>query len=401
LGTLRPFGSVLFCLYKQNQERKEKAMSKNNKKNQEENILEKKLYRWLITINNPKEKGIEFLNIPEIINKKWKRVIYFCCSFEIGIENKTPHIHIYIYFKSQIAATSILKTFKGAHLDNPEGTHIQCRDYIFKNDAYFERRPDKKGKVDTKQEGMQYESGECPEEEQGKRNDLDQLKDLIREGKTNNEIYEVNSSYMRFAGSLDKMRLDILGDKFGKEWRTIETAYVMGDTGSGKTRNIMDGFGYTNVCRVRKDDYGFNNYVAQDVVVFEEFRNTFQLTDMLDYLDGYPTDGRALYGKRQLGFTKVFICSNWDLQEQYRNIQVEHPKDWQAFLRRIHKVIIRKKSGDTIFYQKNIGTEDNPEFDYFTEDGVSYFDPFGLRKRNPEDLDAWEVVGENIEWEDI
>lgn len=346
------------------------------------NIKTKRGRKWLITINNP---TIEFEEIKNIIEKKYKTTIYYCYCEEIGNETHTRHYHIFIYFKNAVTGNSLLKTFEGCHLDFCNGTCQENRDYIYKTGKY-----EGSEKEDTRQEGMQFESGECPKEEKGKRNDLEELKQMLIDGKSNAEIYEANSSYMRFANSLDKMRLDILSHKFGNTWRDVEVTYICGSTGTGKTRGVMEGYGYENVYRILKDDYSFSTYTMQDVVMFEEFRNTFKLEDMLNLLDGYPIQGRAMQGFRQLGYTKAFICSNWKLEEQYQSIQEEYPSSWQAFLRRIDKVIIREKSGDKIFYQKNRGTEENPDYDYISDDGVSYFDPF--------DLKSWGENGEDDLW---
>jgi len=56
---------------------------------------------------------------------------------------------------------------------------------------------------------------------------------------------------------------------------------------------------------------------------------------MLQYLDGYPINLPARYGDRTALFTKVFIVSNININEQYRNVQQNEPRTWQAFLRRI------------------------------------------------------------------
>lgn len=361
--------------------------------------------KWQITINNPEDKGIRFEEIKKIIENKYKNIKYYCYSYEIGIETKTPHIHIFLWVKNPIKGSSLLKLFEGCHLELVSGTAEENRDYIFKTEAYFERKPEMKHKEDTKVEGMQYESGEIPKEAPGKRTDIEILKDLIVSGKTNAEIYEHNASYLRYANSIDKMRLDLLADKFGKEWRDVEVTYICGVTGTGKTRGIMDTYGYENVYRISKDDYSFSTYTAQDVVVFEEFRNTFQLQDMLNLLDGYPIQGRAMHGFRQLGYTKVFICSNWDLRYQYENIQQKYPEDWQAFLRRINKVIVKGYEKEDIFYQKNRGTKINPQYDFISDIGISYFDPFDQKiwGEDADACDAWEVtdmVGVDS-WEDL
>lgn len=305
-----------------------------------------------------------------MIENKWKKLAYYCYSKEIGLENKTPHYHIYLCSNSPIYGSSIIKTFQGSHIEVANGTSEENRDYIFKNEAYFIKNPDKRYKEDTKLEGYQYECGEIPKEKQGKRTDLETLKNLILEGKTNAEIYNINASYLRYANSLDKMRLDLLSDKFSKGPRDVEVVYVCGPTGAGKTYSVMEKYGYNNVYQVIKDDFAFTTYTAEDVVVFEEFRNTFKLEDMLYLLDRYPAKGRAMQGFRQLCCTKIFINSNWELKEQYQNIQKEKPKDWQAFLRRIHKLKIYNENGKIEIYKQ---TFLNGKYNFITEDGKLYF----------------------------
>lgn len=353
---------------------------KKNKKS----VAQLKGRKWQITINNIDEIGIDFDNLKNIIKKRWPAVEYFCYCEEVGKETGKRHWHMFLKHPNGINGSSILKVFPGAHLEYCTGTCKQNRDYIYKEGKY-----EGSEKEDTRQEGMQYEFGECPEESQGQRNDLIELRELIKEGKSNAEIYSINAQYLKYANSIDKIRLDILSDKNGNEWRDIEVTYIEGATGTGKTRGIVESYGYRNIWRIVKDDYSWNGYVDQDVAVFEEFRNTFAFTDMLNFLDGHPVQGRAMHGFRQLGYKNVFMCSNWRLDEQYKNIQEEHPRDWQAFLRRIDKVIIREKAGDKVFYQKNRGTEEEPQYDFISADGVSYFDPFGLKDWGETDNDFW------------
>ena len=356
---------------------------KKNKKS----VAQLKGRKWQITINNIDEIGIDFDNLKNIIKKRWPAVEYFCYCEEVGKETGKRHWHIFIKHANGINGSSILKVFPGAHLEYCVGTCKKNRDYIYKEGSY-----EGSEKEDTRQEGMQYEFGECPEESQGQRNDLIELRELIKTGKSNAEIYSINAQYLKYANSIDKIRLDILSDKNGNEWRDIEVTYIEGATGTGKTRGIVESYGYRNIWRIVKDDYSWNGYVDQDVAVFEEFRNTFAFTDMLNFLDGHPVQGRAMHGFRQLGYKNVFMCSNWRLDEQYKNIQEEHPRDWQAFLRRINKVIIREKAGDKVFYQKNRGTEEEPQYDFVSADGVSYFDPFGLKEWGETDNDFWHTL---------
>ena len=56
-------------------------------------------------------------------------------------------------------------------------------------------------------------------------------------------------------------------------------------------------------------------------------------------LDGYPLALPARYANRQACYTTVYIISNIDLSQQYKNVQETEPATWKAFLRRIHHVV--------------------------------------------------------------
>ena len=105
-----------------------------------------------------------------------------------------------------------------------------------------------------------------------------------------------------------------------------------------KTRYVMETYGYSNVYKITNYKYPFDNYKNQDVILFDEFRSSIPLTDMLQYLDGYPCRLPARFTDKIACFTKVFIVSNIDLDKQYPNMQVEDTVSWNAFIRRINKI---------------------------------------------------------------
>lgn len=90
----------------------------------------------------------------------------------------------------------------------------------------------------------------------------------------------------------------------------------------------------------------FFSYKNEDVIVFEEFRDSIKLTDMLNYLDGYPLMLPSRYNNKVACYTKVFIVTNLPLYEQYSNIRTVHLDSWKAFLRRITNVYDFNKSKD-------------------------------------------------------
>lgn len=135
--------------------------------------------------------------------------------------------------------------------------------------------------------------------------------------------------------------------KFDNTFRLLDITYIYGTTAKGKTRHVMEKYGYKNVYRVTKYDHtAFDRYNGQDCVIFEEFRSSFKIEDMLNYLDGYPLMLPSRYNDKEACYTKVYITTNWALNEQYKNIQTSHPSTWQAFLRRIKTVYDFDKSKD-------------------------------------------------------
>lgn len=70
----------------------------------------------------------------------------------------------------------------------------------------------------------------------------------------------------------------------------MRVEYVCGVTGAGKTRGVMEKYGYDKVFRVTDYLHPWDSYKGQDVVVFEEFKSSLRIQDMLNYLDGYPLE---------------------------------------------------------------------------------------------------------------
>ena len=113
---------------------------------------------------------------------------------------------------------------------------------------------------------------------------------------------------------------------------------MYGLTGAGKTRDIYAEHSDENVYRVTDYKHPFDGYSTESILVFEEFRNSLPLKEMLNYLDIYPIQLCARYANRYACYTKVYICTNWKLEKQYEYEQKEDIESYNALLRRIHKV---------------------------------------------------------------
>ena len=287
--------------------------------------------KWQITINNPAEKGFTHERIREHLSTMGN-VIYWCMADEVG-ENGTYHTHIYIQGKNGIRFSTVKNRFDGGHFEMAKGTAHQNMEYVSKT-GKWESDP----KSDTRVDGTFEEWGDMPVERQGKRNDIDDLYAMIKQGLADYEILEQDPSYMLHMDKIERVRQTILQETYKNEWRNLEVTYIYGDTGSGKTKGVMEKYGYSNVFRVTDYLHPFDSYKGQDIVIFEEFRSCFRISDMLNYLDGYPLELPCRYANKYACYTKVYLISNVPLSQQYTQLQIENYESYLAFLRRIHNV---------------------------------------------------------------
>lgn len=297
--------------------------------------------KWQLVINNPrdKEEYAKFWEdeneLKEYIKESFPTLNYACFSYEIGLEeNKMEHIHIFLYAKDGIKKNKFKTIFPNVHYEACKGTCAQNKAYLFKQGKW-----ELDEKVKERIEGKQFEIGECPIEKQGARTDLELLQKMILLGYTNAQIYEAKPTLMKYSGSIDRIRQDIMRDKFKDTWRDLDVTYIWGASGAGKTRGVMEKFGYANVYRVNAYEHPFDDYNLQDVIAFEEFRSDIKISTMLQLLDGYPCNLDARYNNKQACYTKAYFMTNVDLWEQYKHVQENEWETFVAFVRRIHKVV--------------------------------------------------------------
>lgn len=160
---------------------------------------------------------------------------------------------------------------------------------------------------------------------------------MVEDGASDSEIVRTYPSAMYHLNRIEQTRQTFLGDTYREQWRTLHVEYIWGATGVGKTRSVMDKHGYKNVFRVTNYAHPFDGYRGERVLLFDEFRSSLPLADMLKYLDGYPLMLPCRYADKVACFTEVYIISNIPLEQQYPNVQVEEPASYAAFLRRINE----------------------------------------------------------------
>ncbi len=296
------------------------------------------------TLNNPTDEEIQdILNLTE---DAFKWAIF---AKEAG-EEGTTHLQAAWSLKNG-KSLSAMKSFLGSarwHLEPiaPKSTQYRAYAYCLKGEQpkveWDEYGPE--GETYGKNVCEVWSCGPAPEEEIRPTTQWTEIRTMIEDGCTDLEICQVYPQEgMRCRNAIRNYRL--MWDRAHADWRHVEVTYIHGKTGSGKTRLVTDKYGYPNVYRITDYKRGpWETYDGQDVVLFEEFRSSFRLEEMLNYLDGHPVELECRYANQLAKFTKVYIVTNIPMEEQYPSFQDTFAREgmrnsWDALQRRISKTI--------------------------------------------------------------
>lgn len=111
--------------------------------------MTKKSRKYLLTINNPIDKGYNHNKINEIMSLfKYE---YYCLCDEVG-EQGTPHTHIYFYCTNAVYFDTVKKRFPEAHIDSAKGSSQENRDYIRKEGKYLTSDKKETNNIETFEE---------------------------------------------------------------------------------------------------------------------------------------------------------------------------------------------------------------------------------------------------------
>ncbi|MCL2798306.1 MAG: RNA helicase domain-containing protein [Firmicutes bacterium] len=242
-----------------------------------------------------------------------------------GGEQGFEHYQIYIENPTSIYFATLKNKLPTAHIEMRKGTRKEAFEYVTKSDTKI---------------GEVFGQGDIDiTDEKGKRNDMAEIMQMIEDGATDDEIRKAfPTQFLRYANSIARARQVITETLYQNTFRTLTTTYIYGSAGKGKTRYVMEKYGYVNVFRVTDYKHPFDMYRGQKVIIFEEFRSYLKIEQMLNYLDGYPLTLPARYADKVACFDTVYIISNIPLESQYTNMQTEQPETFKALLRRIHFV---------------------------------------------------------------
>lgn len=308
---------------------------------------------YQLVINNPADKGYTHDNIKEKL-ASLSSLKYWCMADEIGLDtvdeegntqNGTPHTHIFILGKNQIRFSTIKSLFPEAHIEECFAKPQTNKEYVQKSGKWANDP-----KHDTSIPDTFEEWGEIPPDRQGHRTDLDILYHQIEIGMTTGQILKANPSNLLYIQHIERARSVILQEKYQTEYRMQlkeNVFYLQGPTGSGKSKYVFEHHEAADIYRVTDYKHPFDGYTTQPVLVLEEFRSSLPCGDVLNYLDIYPaTMLPARYTQKIACYTTVYIISNWDFDNQYDNVKNDNPATYDAWVRRVSKILDFDEDGD-------------------------------------------------------
>lgn len=241
--------------------------------------------------------------------------VYVCWGVETCPETGRIHHQGYAEFSKTVTVGKkngfLKKLNNGAHWERRKGTCTQAIKYCEKDGDF-------------------HELGARPETtEQGKRTDLDDVKEMVKAGVPMTQIAELCTSYqgLRMAEKLKEY------DDRKRTWVT-EVFWYYGPTGCGKTRLAYEEAG-ENAWISGRDLKWWQGYDGHEHVIIDDFRGDFcKFHELLRILDRYPYIVEVKGGSRQLLAKKIWITCPVRPEEVYKA-----QEDVNQLLRRITKVV--------------------------------------------------------------
>lgn len=317
---------------------------------------------WFCVFNNP-EKHFHDGTPEEIVDKIieiWTKdnpqrtcAVAYCISAK-GLK----HLHCVLEDKKSVRWTGIKKLYPGMNIVPTKGNKQQTEDYLNKRGEYLEKG--------EKIVLIKYH-GEI-QGKQGKRNDISSIEELIEQGLTPNEIFDISLAYRKY----EKITKDAYYRKRYKETplkRDVKVYWHYGKSGTGKSYTYLklaEKYGEGNIYRVNEYTNGFmDKYSGEPVLFMDELRNeSMSYTLLLSILEGYKsTQIHSRYTNIYCLWDEVHITSIFSPDELYHQMYLLKNDTYEQLRRRISFVVYHYKKNDE-FLTKEMTMD---EYRYFDE----------------------------------
>lgn len=273
-----------------------------------------------MTIPTSRSYCFTYYKMPELIIKYltllsvMKKFRYVVAQREVCPNTQRVHIQGYIEFTNKQSQKEIKKLMPGIHLEVRKGTRDQARKYCMKDDTRL---------LNSKT----IELGEF-KTEQGKRRDIDIIKDAIKSGKSLKKVVwedAVNLQTIRIAEKLVQYRQTKRNPNNPPEIR-----WYYGETGTGKTRSVYDEFETEEIYQSSRYRW-WDGYEQQKIILIDDMRKDYaKFHELIKLLDRYPLQVEVKGGVRQINSKIIIITSAYHPKHIYNTRE-----DIQQLIRRI------------------------------------------------------------------
>lgn len=254
---------------------------------------------WCFTVNNYTNEQLEEMKAIECT--------YIVLGKEVG-KSGTPHIQGYVEFMNPRTFRAIKKVMPTAHIEPRKGTSAQAADYCKKDKDV-------------------YESGTISQ--QGKRNDIEEIRNMVKQGKGMRQILEVATT----VPSVKMAETYLKYHEKGRDWKP-EVKWYWGPTGTGKSRTAWEEMPEAFDCM--ETSKWWEGYDSHPDVIIDDMRGDFaKFHVLLKLLDRYPFRIECKNGSRQFLARRIIITSSQSPQQMWNGRTTE---DLMQLLRRINEI---------------------------------------------------------------
>lgn len=271
--------------------------------------------RWTFTLNNfvPGDV-IRLREIGRSIGEDEAQAKYVIFGRERG-ESGTRHLQGYIELVNPKPLGGLRRLIsRRAHFEQARGTPTQASTYCKKEEDFEEF-----GTISR----------------QGRRTDLEEIKELIETGATEREIAEQHFSKWCVYRRSFRAYKELLTPQSRDD---VDVTVIWGFTGAGKTRFVYEALGEADGspklwCNSDGELKWFDGYHGEQWVLLDDFRGSAPFEWLLRILDRYPLSVPVKGSFATWRPTRIWITSNLPPEAWYPDL------DCAPLLRRINRIV--------------------------------------------------------------
>lgn len=189
--------------------------------------------------------------------------------------------------------------------------------------------------------------------EPGQRKDVQAMYNLVKEGKSDLELMELNfANYARFQRAIGRLRSFIRPKRAGYP----NVILIIGPPGCGKTNEAFTqhpDLWEPPITTAKKDSTWFDGYDGQKVVLLDEFEGHLPLNSLLKLIDKYVRQVPVKHGFTWFNPDTIILTCN------------DHPSKWYNYGDRVQKEIaLRRRICEVFEYKEGYVDEVNDRVDW-------------------------------------